>query len=392
MEGGTPVRNTYLPYGAQSISEEDVAAVTETLRSGWITTGPKVREFEGRVAEYVGARYAVALSSGTAALHAAAFAAAIGPGDEVITTPLTFAASANCVLFQGGRPVFADVEPDTLNLDAEEARKHITKRTKAIIAVDYAGHPCDMEKIRRLADSFRLLIIQDAAHSLGAEYQGERIGSLADLTTFSFHPVKHITTGEGGMVTTNDPSLAQRARMFRNHGLTTEASQRREKETWFYEMAALGYNYRLTDIQCALGLSQMGRLEAFLERRAAIVASYNAAFAEVPEVSPPPARKDVRPAWHIYVLRLNLERLRADRDEIARALWAENIGVNVHYIPVYYHPYYKELGYEAGCCPVAEDAYRRIITLPLFPSMTDADADDVIHAVMKVVRHFRGAS
>ena len=389
IDGGTPVRETMLPYGRQWVDETDVQAVVEVLRSDWLTTGPKVREFEQRVAEYVGAGEAVAVNSGTAALHVAAFAAGIGPGDEVITTPLTFAASANCVLYVGGRPVFADVCADTLNIDPEDVVRKIMPRTKAIITVDFTGQPCDYESIRALAGQYGLVIIEDAAHALGAEYNGQRIGTFNELTTFSFHPVKHVTTGEGGMVVTNDPDLAAKMRTFRTHGITADFRQRAEDRSWVYEMVALGYNYRLPDINCALGLAQMSKLNEWLARRREIAARYTEAFAQMPEVDVPLVLAGTNPAWHLYVIELNLERLRVGRKEVFTALRAENIGVNVHYIPVYWHPYYRQLGYEKGLCPVAEAAYERLISLPMFPAMTDEDVEDVITAIDKVISAYR---
>jgi perosamine synthetase len=389
INGGSPVRQGLLPYGRQSVDEADIAAVTEVLRSDWLTTGPKVAEFEKAWADKVGASHAVAVNSGTAALHAAIFAAGVGPGDEVIVTPLTFAASANCVLYQGGIPVFADVQPDTLNIDPAAVEAAITPRTRAIVVVDYSGQPADLDELQAIAVRHDLVLVEDAAHAIGATYRGRPSGSISDLTTFSTHPVKHVTTGEGGLVTTNDEKWAERMHWFRNHGITTDHRQRAEKGGWFYEMVALGYNYRLPDILCALGLSQLGRLDNWLTRRRAIAACYDKAFAELPAVCSLTVRPDREPAWHIYPILLNLDHLRVDRAQIFAALRAENIGVNVHYIPVYWHPYYAQLGYPRGLCPRAEDAYQRLITLPLFPGMADQDVDDVIEAVCKVVGTYK---
>jgi len=375
-----------IPYGHQSIDEKDVAAVCTALRSDWLTTGPKVTEFEKEFANYTGTKYAVAVSSGTAALHAAMFAIDIKPGDEVIIPAVTFASTANCVVFQGGTPVFADVDPDTLLIDPVQVEAKITPRTKAIIAVDYAGQPCDYDVLRDIVNKHNLTLIADACHALGGSYKGRPIGSLADLNVFSFHPVKPITTGEGGMITTNNPELSERMRIFRNHGITTDYHQREEQGSWFYEMADLGYNYRITDIQCALGLSQLRKLTAWVKRRQEIAQRYNIAFAELPTVQPLRVRADVSHAYHLYVIRLDLAQLRATRVEIFAALRAEGIGVNVHYIPVHLHPFYrKRFGTGPGMCPVAEKAYEEIITLPLYPSMSDSDVDDVITAVRKVV-------
>ena len=389
IKGGPPVRSTMLPYGRQSLGEDDIQAVVGSLRSGWLTTGPKVPEFEEAFAKTVGARFAVAVSSGTAALHAAAFAAGIGQADEVITTPMTFAATANCVRYQGGMVVFADVREDTLNLDPAKVEALVTPKTKAIITVDFAGQPSDMDDLNALASRHGLTVIEDAAHALGATYRGRQVGALADLTTFSLHPVKHITTGEGGMVTTDDPGMAARLRMFRTHGITTEFRQRETEGSWFYEMTELGYNYRLTDFQSALGLSQLSKLEEWVARRRAIAARYTTAFAAVPEIESPAVLQDRESAWHLYVIRLNLDRLRVGRSELFRALRAENIGVNVHYIPVPWHPYYQSLGHKKGEWPVAEGAYERMISLPIFPGMTDRDVEDVIAAAEKVIAHFR---
>ncbi len=389
LEGGQPVRAQMLPYGRQSVDDADVEAVVNVLRSTWLTTGPNVAEFEAVFAEMVGAHYAVAVSNGTAALHAAAFAAGIGSGDEVIVPPMTFAASANCIRYQGGTVVFADVRPDTLNLDPARAEAVITPRTRVIITVDYTGHPSNLDELKALAARHSLIVIEDAAHSLGATYRGRRVGSLAPLTTFSLHPVKHITTGEGGVITTDDPKLAERLRLFRNHGIPSDHRQREVTGSWFYEMVELGYNYRLTDFQCALGLSQLKKLPEWVARRREIAARYTAAFASLLEIETPTVLPDCEPAWHLYVIRLNLDRLHAGRPEIFRALRTENIGVNVNYIPVPWHPYYQRLGYGKGHWPVAEAAYERIISLPLFPAMTDADVADVIAAVEKVIGHFR---
>jgi len=389
IRGGDPVRKTMLPYARHSVDEKDIGAVVEVLRSDWLTTGPTVDRFEEAFAAWVGARHAVVLSSGTAALHAATFAAAVGPGDEAITTALTFAASANCILYQGARPVFADVEPDTLNIEHAQVEAKITANTKAIIPVDYTGQPADLDEIKEIARRHKLVVIEDAAHALGAIYKQRRIGTLADMTVFSAHPVKHITTGEGGIVTTNNPELARRVRMFRNHGITTEARERHGKGRWFYEMVALGYNYRLTDIQCALGLAQLEKLEGWLERRASIANRYNEEFTGMPEVELPVVRPDRTSAWHLYVIRLNLDKLRVGRAEMFDALYAENIGVNVHYIPVPWHPYYRKLGYERGGWPVAEDAYNRLISLPMFAAMSNRDIADVIEAVRKVISAYR---
>ena len=389
INGGSPVRATFLPYGRQSVDEGDIQAVVEVLRSDWLTTGPKVAEFEEAFATRVGAAYAVSFSSGTAALHAAAFAAGLKSGDEAITTPLTFAATANCVLYQGATPVFADVCEDTLNLDPESIEAKISAKTRAIFPVDYAGHPADLTPILEIARRHKLVVIEDACHALGAEYGGRRVGSIADMTVFSFHPVKHITTGEGGMVATNEAQFAETLRRFRNHGISSDARQRQSAGQWHYEMVLLGFNYRLPDIVCALGIQQLKKLDANLARRREIAARYTVAFREIPAMSPPAVRPEANPAWHLYPIRLDLKKLTVDRAEVFRALRAENIGVNVHYIPVHLHPYYRErFGFKGGEFPVAEDAYGRVISLPMFHGMSDGDAEDVIHAVRKVVTSF----
>ena len=388
LHGGRPVRPALLPYGWQAIDEDDVHAALAVLRGGRLTTGPRVAEFERGVAAAVGAPHAVAVSSGTAALHAAAFAAGIGPGDEVIVPALTFAASANAVVYQGGIPVFADVRGDTLNADPADVAAKLTGRTRAIVAVDYAGQPSDLDELGTVARASGLALIEDAAHALGAEYRGRRVGALADLTAFSFHPVKHITTGEGGLVTTASLELDARLRRFRNHGLATEYGERHERGDEYSPMVELGYNYRLTDLQCALGLSQLARLEQFLKRRGELAHRYRTELAGQPGLQLPAVASDVRHAWHIFPVLLEPERLRTDRRTILAALRAENIGVAVHYVPVYWHPYYQARGYGRGLCPRAEWAFERLLTLPLFPAMTDEDADDVLAAVRKVLGHY----
>ena len=385
VDGGPPVRPTLLPYGRQSIEECDIQAVTAVLRSDWLTTGPKVGEFEEAFAARVGTSHAVSFSSGTAALHAAAFAAGLKAGDEAITTPLTFAATANCVLYQQATPVFADVQPDTLTLDPALAATKITAKTRVILPVDFAGHPADLAAILELADRHNLTVIEDAAHALGAEYRKKPVGSIAHMTTFSFHPVKHITTGEGGMVTTNDAGLAETLCRFRNHGISSDARERQSAGRWHYEMVLLGFNYRLPDLNCVLGLRQLDRLDENLSRRREIASRYTRAFREIPGVISPAVTADANPAWHLYPIQLDLVRLSADRAQVFKALRAENIGVNVHYIPVHLHPYYRErFGYQGGEFPVAERAYDRLISLPMFHSMSETDVEDVIEAVRKV--------
>jgi len=389
LHGGRPVRSALLPYGRHLVDADDVQAVVATLRDGLITTGPAVADFERAFAAAVGARHAVAVSSGTAALHTAVFAAGLGPGDEAVTTPLTFVATSNAVLYQGARPVFADVRPDTLTLDPAAAAAALTPRTRALMPVHFAGQACDLDAWERLARARGLVLIQDAAHALGAEVSGRRVGGGEGLTVFSLHPVKHITTGEGGVVTTDDAGLAERMQRFRNHGLATDAGTRDAHGRLWSEMVDLGYNYRLTDLQCALGRSQLGKLDRFLARREAIAERYLAALKDVPGFTLPQVVPDARHAWHIFPVLVESQRLSADRATVYAALRAENIGVTLHYVPAYWHPYYAARGYTRGLCPVAEDGAERLLTLPIFPGMTDQDVADVIHAVRKVAEHYQ---
>ena len=364
-----------IPYGKQTIEQDDIQAVVDVLKSDFLTTGPKIAEFEQTVADYVGVKYAVAISNGTSALHAACFAAGIGPGDEVITTPLTFAASANCVLYCGGTPVFADVDPKTYNIDPEDIRRKITDRTKAIIAVHLAGQPCDMDAIHSIAREHGLIVIEDGAHALGSVYKGKKVGSMSDMTTFSFHPVKPITTGEGGMIVTDNEDFYKKMILFRSHGITRDDSMMtRNDGPWFYQQFDLGYNYRITDIQCALGCSQMKKLDRFLARRKEIVARYNEAFADCDNIITPYQLSDTESGWHLYIVQVK----NCDRRQVFEAMREKEIGVNVHYIPVYMHPYYQEHGYENVHCANAEEIYSHIISLPLYPGLTSEQQDYVI--------------
>lgn len=386
-----PIRNTYLPYGKQWIDDDDIAAVINVLKSDYLTTGPTIKEFESAIAEYVGAKYAVSFSNGTAALHGACFAAGISEGDEVITTPITFAASSNCVLYQGGKPVFADIDERTYNINPLEIEKKITSKTKAIIPVDYTGQPVCLDEIKKIADKYDLIVIEDAAHALGATYKGQKIGSISDMTMFSFHPVKHITSGEGGIITTNNKQFYNKLLLFRSHGITRDKELLIDKDAgpWYYEMQFLGYNYRMTDIQAALGLSQLKKLDQFVHFRQKYAAKYTEAFNHIKEIEVPYQNNEGQSSWHLYVIRLKLELLSADRREIFEALQNQNIGVNVHYLPVYLLPYYQQLGYKKGICPNAEGLYEEMITLPLYPAMTEQDLHDVIEAVKRTIAYYK---
>lgn len=392
IDGGTPVRRSLLPYARQDITDADVAAVAEALRSDWLTTGPRVPAFEEALAAATGARHAVAFSSGTAALHGAMASLALEPGDEVVTTPLTFAATANAVLYVGGEPRFADVDGGTLLLDPAAAAAALTRRTRAIAPVDYAGQPADYEALRAVAATAPggpIPIVADAAHSLGATRGGRAVGTLADLTILSLHPAKILTTGEGGAVLTDDADRAAFLRRFRNHGISTELATRRD---WTYAMVELGYNYRLTDVMAALGSSQLARLGEFLAARRRLAARYRAALAGHWAVDLQVVDPVADPAWHLFVVLLRLDRLRTDRGALYHALRAEGIGVNVHYIPVHRHPYYRGHYPDLdGRFPVAEAAYERLLTLPLFSAMTDADVDDVVAALDKVAEAYRAS-
>ncbi len=385
IDGGEPVRPALLPYGRQAVLDEDIAEVVKCLRSDWLTTGPAVDALESALVPACGAKHVAVVSSGTAALHAAAHVAGLQPGDEAITPTLTFAATANCAAFCGATPVFCDVRPDTLLMDVESARERVNDHTRAILPVDYAGLLCDLTPVRELADAHGLTVIEDACHAIGARQEG----AAADMRCFSFHPVKHIAMGEGGAVATNVPDVATALRRFRNHGITSDHRSRGERGAHFYEMVELGFNYRAPDILCALALSQLKRLDANLQRRREIADAYAKAFEGHPALQPPAYGAPGAHAWHLYVLRLNLERLTVDRDAVFRALRAEGIGVNVHYVPVHLHPFYRQcFGTGPGDCPVAEREYYRLLSLPMFHAMTDADVRDACDAVLKVVEAY----
>lgn len=389
VNGGNSVRHTMLPYGKQTIDGADIREVVQCLQEPYLTTGPRVAKFEQEVCDYTGAKFGVAVSNGTTALHTAVKAAGIKVGDEVIVSDITFVASANAVLYEGGTVVFADVNMDTMNVDVSKIKSLITARTKAIIAVDMCGQPCDYDPLLQLCKDHGLILIEDAAHALGASYKGRKVGSFADLTCLSFHPVKNITTGEGGMVVTNDEGLYKRACMARCHGIDRDYKSRESQSTHRYDMVDLGYNHRLTDIQCALGSSQLKKLDSFIQRRNEIANAYATAFKDCPGVSTIRDIDGVVNAHHLAVIRLNLDKLKCDRDEFFAALKGEKIGVNVHYTPVHRMAYYQSDVFNgsyssADICPNAVALYTEIISLPCFPLMTDQDIEDVIAAVIKV--------
>ncbi|MBD8519637.1 UDP-4-amino-4,6-dideoxy-N-acetyl-beta-L-altrosamine transaminase [Lysinibacillus fusiformis] len=370
-------RSTFLSYGKQSIDEADIEAVVETLRSPFLTQGPKVEEFEQSVADYVGAKYAVAFSNGTAALHGACYAAGIGAGDEVITTPITFASTSNAILYCGGTPVFADIDSQTYNIDPEEIKKNITSKTKAIIPVDFTGQPVNLDEIMTIAEEHKLIVIEDGAHSFGASYKGRKIGSQAHMTMFSFHPVKPITTAEGGVITTDSEEYYEKLKLFRSHGIS-KTPYAVEQGDWYYEMTELGFNYRMTDIQAALGLSQIKKIDKFINIRREIADIYQEALDQFPGVILPKQLDGTKSGWHLYIIQLDQAVLNKTRKEIFNEMRTCNIGVHVHYIPVYWHPYYEQLGFSKGICNVAESWYEGALTLPIFPSMKKSDVNNVI--------------
>lgn len=391
IKGGYPVRSGKIYYGRQWIDDDDVRAVASVLKSDFITCGPRVEEMERSLEAYTGAKYAVAVCNGTAALHCACIAAGIGPGDEVITTPLTFAASANCALYCGATPVFADIDPETYNIDPDSIRAHITPKTKAIIAVDFTGQAVKHKEIRDICEEFHLVFIEDAAHAIATKYDGKQVGSLADMTCFSFHPVKTITGGEGGAVTTNNEEYYKKLVLAHTHGITHDEAMMEEaphEGPWYYEQINLGYNYRITDFQAALIVSQMSKLEMFAKRRKEIVKKYNEAFSNIPELIVQKEIPESDTCRHLYIIRLVLDRLTCTRREFFDAMSAENVQCQIHYVPVYWFPYYQHLGCQKGLCPKAEAVYQEIMSIPLYPKMTDQDVEDVIHAVKKVICYY----
>lgn len=370
----------FISYGRQSIDEEDIQAVIDTLRSPYLTQGPKIKEFEQAIADYVGVKYAVAFSNGTAALHGACYAAGIGEGDEVITSPITFAASANCVRYVGGTVVFADIDAETYNIDPTQIRTKLTAKTKAIIPVDFTGQPVDMDGIMAIAEEHNLIVIEDGAHSLGATYKGRKVGQTAHMTMFSFHPVKPVTTAEGGIIVTNDEELYKKLQLFRSHGIEKTAYSL-EQGDWYYEMTDLGYNYRMTDLQAALGVSQLKKLDSFIEKRQEIAKLYTNCLRDVEGIRLPKQLEQTNSGWHLYMIQLE----HANRKEVFDAMRAVNIGVHVHYIPVYWHPYYQELGYEKGLCPVAEAWYEKALTLPIHPQLTTEQIQLICDELKKII-------
>ena len=389
--GGTPVRSEKIYYGRQCVDEEDIQAVARVLRGPYITCGPMVEEAERRLAACTGAAHAVLCSNGTAALHCACLAAGVGPGDEVITTPMTFAASANCAVYCGAKPVFADIDPETYNIDPESIRERITPRTKAVVAVDFTGQAVRNREIRALCDEFGLVFIEDAAHAIGTRYDGAPVGSLADMTCFSFHPVKTITCGEGGAITTNREAYYQKLVLAHTHGITHDESLMEDaphEGPWYYEQVSMGFNYRLTDFQAALLVSQLGKLEAFKERRHEIVEKYDKAFRDVPGIIVQKEIPESDTCRHLYIIRLDLDALTCTRRQFFDAMSAENVQCQIHYVPVYWFPFYRRMGYSKGLCPVAEEVYKGIMSIPLYPMLTDADTDDVIHAVKKIAAYY----
>lgn len=392
INGGYPVRGGKIYYGRQWVDDSDVEAVSAVLRSDYITCGPKVDEMERELASFTGAKYAVAVSNGTAALHCACIAAGIGSGDEVITTPLTFAASANCALYCGAKPIFADINIDTYNIDPASIREKITERTKAIVAVDFTGQAVENEEIRNICDEFNLVFIEDAAHAIATKYNGKQVGCLADMTCFSFHPVKTITGGEGGAITTNNEEFYKRLVLAHTHGITHDESMMQgapHEGPWYYEEISLGFNYRITDFQAALIVSQMKKLDMFAKRRKEIVKKYNEVFESIPEIIVQKEIPQSDTCRHLYIIRLDLDKLKCTRREFFDAMSAENVQCQIHYVPVYWFPYYQHLGYEKGLCPKAEEVYKGIMSIPLYPKMTDQDVESVIHAVTKIVDNYR---
>lgn len=390
IEGGTPVRNKPIYYGHQYVDETDIQAVAEVMRSDYLTCGPKIEELEKKLCDITGAKYAVVCSNGTTALHIACLAAGVGAGDEVITTPITFAASANCALYCGAKPVFADINPRTYNIDPESVASKVTDRTKAVVAVDYTGQSVQLDELLEICHKNGMALIEDGAHVIGTKYKGRPNGSIADMTTFSFHPVKTVTCGEGGAVTTNSKELYEKLILLRSHGITRnrELMTKEPDGPWFYQMLDLGNNYRMTDIQAALLISQLDKLPMFSKRRKEIVERYNEAFKEIPQLFVQEEIPESDTTRHLYILRIVPEKLKIGRREFFDALSKEGVVCNVHYIPVYYHPYYERMGYSKGICPNAEKLYDEMMSLPLYYAMDDSDVESVIEAVLKIAAYY----
>lgn len=389
--GGEPVRSTKIFYGHQFIDEDDIQAVVDVLKSDYLTCGPKIGELEEKLCEVTGTKYAVVCSNGTAALHIACLAAGVKPGDEVITTPITFAASANCALYCGAKPVFADINENTYNIDPAHVEKLTTERTKAVVAVDFTGQSVELDRLLTHCREHNLVLIEDGAHVIGTSYKGRMNGSIADMTTMSFHPVKTVTGGEGGAVLTNSKEYYEKLLLYRAHGITRDPKlmEHEPDGPWYYEQIALGMNYRMTDMQAALIISQLNKLPRFMERRKAIVKAYNEAFSRLPQLFVQQEIPESDTTRHLYILRIRPEKLTIDRKQFFEALAAENICCNVHYIPTYYFPYYEKLGYKRGLCPKAEKLYAEEISLPLYYAMTDQDVEDVIRAVTRIAEYFK---
>ncbi len=391
IEGGKITRNNFLPFARPLIEKDDIDEVVDTLNSDWLTTGPKTHLFEERFAKYIGCKYAVAVNSCTAALHISLAALGIGKGDEVITSPYTFISAINVILQQGAMPVFVDIKPDTFNINPDLIKKKINDETKAIMPVHFAGQTCEMGKIMKIAKDNNLLVIEDAAHAISAEYEGKKIGTIGDATSFSFYPTKNMTTGEGGMVTTNDEKLANKFKIWSLHGISKDAWKRYSAEgSWYYEVICPGYKYNMTDIQASLGLHQLEKLNRFQKRREEIAKVYEEAFSDLEEIETPFVKPNIKHAWHLYVIKIVSEKLKINRNQFIEALKAENIGTSVHFIPAHLQPYYRDtFGFKKGDFPNAEYAFERVISLPLFPKMSDKDVKDVIDAVRKIIEYYK---
>ena len=391
IEGGKATRDNFLPFARPLIDKKDIEEVVDTLNSDWLTTGPKTHLFEEEFAKYIGCKYAVAVNSCTAALHISLAALEVGKGDEVITTPYTFVSAVNVILQQGAMPVFVDIKSDTFNINPDLIREKINDKTKALIPVHFGGQPCDMGKIMKIAKDNNLLVIEDAAHAISAEYEGRKIGIIGDATSFSFYPTKNMTTGEGGMVTTNDEKLRERLKIWSLHGISKDAWKRYSAEgSWYYEVVCPGYKYNMTDIQASLGLQQLEKLNCFQRKREKIVKAYDGAFKDMKEITIPFVKDNIKHAWHLYVIKIVSEKLKINRNQFIEALKAENIGTSVHFIPVHLHPYYRDTyGFKRGDFPNTEYAFDRVISLPLFPKMNDEDVKDVIDAVRKIIEYYK---